>query len=185
MRSRARSKAARPAASSHSGVPSSWQTQSAAAAAKAAGVAVVTGDTKVVERGKGDGVFITTTGFGVVPDGVDVSASRARPGDRVIVSGPVGDHGVAIMSLRENLTFSEAATPRTMERYTRNEDGALYGFALTPDQIGPGRPLTDTPLPGLHLAGHWTQPGGGIYGVVTSGIQSAREVLEHSDAATR
>lgn len=77
-----------------------------AQAARAAGVAVVTGDTKVVERGKGDGVFITTTGVGVVPEGVDISADRARPGDAVLVSGTIGDHGVAIMSCRENLEFS-------------------------------------------------------------------------------
>ena len=79
--------------------------KSMAAAAREADVRIVTGDTKVVERGKGDGVFITTTGIGVVPDGVNVSADRARPGDCVVVSGTLGDHGVAIMSKRENLTF--------------------------------------------------------------------------------
>ena len=70
-----------------------------------AGVPIVTGDTKVVEKGKGDGVFINTTGVGVVADGVEVSGDRARPGDAILVSGTMGDHGVAIMSLRENLTF--------------------------------------------------------------------------------
>jgi hydrogenase expression/formation protein HypE len=79
--------------------------QSMAAAARAAGVPVVTGDTKVVEQGKGDGVFITTTGVGVVPKGVDIDGSHARPGDAILVSGTLGDHGVAIMSLRENLSF--------------------------------------------------------------------------------
>lgn len=79
--------------------------RSMAAAAREAGVPVVTGDTKVVERGKGDGVFITTTGVGVVPPGVRIAGDRARPGDRILVSGSVGDHGVAIMSLRENLSF--------------------------------------------------------------------------------
>jgi hydrogenase expression/formation protein HypE len=78
---------------------------SMAAAAREAGVAIVTGDTKVVEQGKGDGVFITTTGVGVVDDGLQISGERARPGDRIIVSGPVGDHGMAIMSLRESLAF--------------------------------------------------------------------------------
>ena len=78
---------------------------SMAAAAKRAGVPVVTGDTKVVERGKGDGVFITTTGVGIVPKGVNISGDRARPGDAILVSGSIGDHGVAIMSSRENLTF--------------------------------------------------------------------------------
>jgi hydrogenase expression/formation protein HypE len=74
-------------------------------AASKAGVPVVTGDTKVVERGKGDGVFITTTGIGVVPAGVAISGDRAQPGDAILVSGSLGDHGVAIMSSRENLEF--------------------------------------------------------------------------------
>ncbi len=74
-------------------------------AAVDAGVPVVTGDTKVVERGKGDGVFITTTGVGIVPEGVHISGDLARPGDAVLVSGSLGDHGVAIMSSRENLEF--------------------------------------------------------------------------------
>lgn len=70
-----------------------------------AGVPVVTGDTKVVERGKGDGVFITTTGVGMVPTGVTISGELARPGDAILVNGSMGDHGVAIMSSRENLQF--------------------------------------------------------------------------------
>jgi hydrogenase expression/formation protein HypE len=78
---------------------------SMAAAAREAGVAVIAGDTKVVERGKGDGCFITTTGVGVVPDGLDIAGDRARPGDAILVSGFIGDHGVAIMSKRENLGF--------------------------------------------------------------------------------
>ena len=79
--------------------------ESMAEAARAAGVPVVTGDTKVVERGKGDGVFITTTAVGVLPEGLELGGSRARPGDVVLVSGSMGDHGVAIMSQRENLSF--------------------------------------------------------------------------------
>jgi hydrogenase expression/formation protein HypE len=78
---------------------------SMAQAAQEAGVPVVTGDTKVVESGKGDGVFITTTGVGVVPDSVDISGERARPGDAIVLSGTLGDHGMAIMSKRENLSF--------------------------------------------------------------------------------
>lgn len=74
-------------------------------AAAEAGVPVVTGDTKVVEKGKGDGVFITTTGVGVTPAGVNISGDLARPGDTILVSGAMGDHGVAIMSSRENLEF--------------------------------------------------------------------------------
>ncbi len=79
--------------------------QSMARAARDAGVAIVTGDTKVVERGNGDGVFITTTGIGLVPPGLDLSTDRARPGDQVILSGCIGDHGVAVMSKRNNLSF--------------------------------------------------------------------------------
>ena len=79
---------------------------SMAGASRAAGVPIVTGDTKVVERGKGDGVFITTTGVGVVPDGVNISGDRARPGDSILVSGMLGDHGVAIMAQREGLGFA-------------------------------------------------------------------------------
>ena len=74
-------------------------------ASRAAGVPIVTGDTKVVERGKGDGVFITTTGVGSLPPGRDVSGRHARPGDVVLISGTLGDHGMAIMAARENLGF--------------------------------------------------------------------------------
>lgn len=70
-----------------------------------AGVALVTGDTKVVDRGKGDGVFITTSGVGVVPAGRSLSIRNARAGDRVVVSGTIGDHGIAIMSVREGIEF--------------------------------------------------------------------------------
>jgi len=78
---------------------------SMAAAAHEAGVEIVTGDTKVVERGSADGCFITTAGVGVIPAGVDLSGANARPGDVVLVSGPVGDHGLAILSQREGLRF--------------------------------------------------------------------------------
>lgn len=78
---------------------------SMAIAAREAGVSIVTGDTKVVERGKGDGVFISTTGVGVIPDGIDIGGANARPGDAVLVSGHIGSHGVAILSQRESLAF--------------------------------------------------------------------------------
>lgn len=78
---------------------------SMAAAVDDAGVPIVAGDTKVVERGKGDGCFITTTGIGVVPEGVMIAGDRARPGDAILVNGHLGDHGVAIMSQREGLGF--------------------------------------------------------------------------------
>ena len=78
---------------------------SMAATCREAGVEIVTGDTKVVERGKADGVFITTSGVGVVPAGRSLSISRVRPGDALVVSGPIGDHGVAILSVREGIDF--------------------------------------------------------------------------------
>lgn len=79
--------------------------------------------------------------------------------------------------LSDRLLFAEAATPRTMERYTRNREGALYGFEVSPSQIGSSRVDNRTPLRGLYLAGHWTRPGGGVTGVVGSGLRAARLVL--------
>lgn len=78
---------------------------SMARAAAEVGVPIVTGDTKVVERGKGDGVFITSTGVGVVPPGVQIDGARARPGDAVLLSGGIGEHGMAVLSQREALAF--------------------------------------------------------------------------------
>jgi hydrogenase expression/formation protein HypE len=74
-------------------------------AASAANVAIVTGDTKVVERGKADGMFVNTAGIGVIPPGIEISGDRARPGDAILISGSVGDHGVAIMAHRAGLEF--------------------------------------------------------------------------------
>lgn len=100
-----------------------------AASAKEAGVPVATGDTKVVEKGKGDGVFITTAGIGVVPEGVNISGDRARPGDAVLISGSIGDHGVAVLSQRQGLSF---------ETEIISDSAALHGLvaamlAVTPD----------------------------------------------------
>ncbi|MCL2423662.1 MAG: hydrogenase expression/formation protein HypE [Micrococcales bacterium] len=83
------------------------------AAARAAGVRIVTGDTKVVDRGKADQLFINTAGIGVVADGVDIRPARATPGDVVVVSGYVGEHGVAILSLREGIEFGTTLTSDT------------------------------------------------------------------------
>jgi len=82
--------------------------ESIGAAARACGVAVVTGDTKVVESGSGDEVFINTAGIGIVADGVRLSASNAQPGDAVVLSGAIGDHGIAILSKREGLELESA-----------------------------------------------------------------------------
>lgn len=79
--------------------------QSMGDASRAASVPVIAGDTKVVERGKADGVFIATAGVGIVPPGLHLSGDQARPGDVVILSGSIGDHGVAVMSKRTNVEF--------------------------------------------------------------------------------
>ncbi len=80
--------------------------ESMAQASREANVPIVTGDTKVVERGKGDGVFINTSGVGIVPEGLDLSGDRARPGDCILLSGSVGDHGACILTQRESLGFA-------------------------------------------------------------------------------
>ncbi|MEJ2651793.1 MAG: hydrogenase expression/formation protein HypE [Gammaproteobacteria bacterium] len=102
--------------------------ESMAAAACAAGVAVVTGDTKVGERGKGDGVFINTTGVGGVPPNVNIGADRARPGDKILLSGSIGDHGVAILSQREHLEF---------ETELCSDSAALHGLVAAMIEVTP------------------------------------------------
>jgi hydrogenase expression/formation protein HypE len=87
-------------------------------AAGLAGVAVVTGDTKVVEKGSGDGLFVNTSGIGLVPPGVQLSADRARPGDCVLLSGTIGDHGITILSQREGLEFESAVASDTAALHT-------------------------------------------------------------------
>lgn len=99
-------------------------------AANDAGVNVVTGDTKVVEKGKGDGLFINTTGIGIVPPGLELSADRARPGDRVLLSGSIGDHGIAILAQREGLEFestieSDSAALHTLVAEMLNTNAAI------------------------------------------------------------
>jgi hydrogenase expression/formation protein HypE len=91
---------------------------SMAAAAREAGVPVVTGDTKVVEQGKGDGCFISTTGVGVVPAGVHIGGARAQPGDVLLLSGTIGEHGVAVLSKRESLEFETAIVSDTAALHT-------------------------------------------------------------------
>jgi hydrogenase expression/formation protein HypE len=96
--------------------------QSMAVAAKEAGVPVVTGDTKVVERGKGDGVFITTTGVGIVTPGEELSGRCAKAGDVILISGTLGDHGMAIMAERESLGFESPIVSDT---------AALHGLIVS------------------------------------------------------
>jgi hydrogenase expression/formation protein HypE len=91
---------------------------SMARAAREAGVSVVTGDTKVVERGKGDGVFICTTGIGSVPAAFEIGGSSARPGDAVLLSGTVGEHGIAVLSQRESMAFESTICSDTAPLHT-------------------------------------------------------------------
>ncbi len=93
--------------------------RSMAEAARTAGVLVVAGDTKVVERGHGDGLYINTTGLGVVPAEVEVGPERGRPGDIVLLSGTIGDHGIAVLSRREGLGFETAL---------RSDSAPLHGL---------------------------------------------------------
>lgn len=86
----------------------------------------------------------------------------------------------AAPGIREHVTFTEGATPETMRRFTLNRGGAAYGWALSPDQVGLGRPRPETPIKNLWLAGHWTQPGGGIVGVVRSGASTAASLLGYT-----
>jgi len=79
--------------------------KSMAKASRDAGVPIVTGDTKVVEKGKGDGIFINTAGIGRVPPGIEIGGDRARPGHAILVNGTIGDHGIAVLSQRESLGF--------------------------------------------------------------------------------
>ena len=102
---------------------------SMAKASKDAGVPVVTGDTKVVEKGKGDGIFITTAGIGMVPPGVEISGDKARPGDAILISGTMGDHGVAVMSQRESLGFETAIL---------SDSAALHGMVAEMVAAVPG-----------------------------------------------
>jgi hydrogenase expression/formation protein HypE len=139
---------------------------SMAAASRAAGVPVVTGDTKVVERGKGDGVFISTTGVGALPAARDIGGAHARPGDVLLLSGTIGEHGIAVLSQRESLQFDTAiesdsaalhtlvaallaAVPEGAVRVLR--DPTRGGLATTLNEIagqsGVGLRLDETAIP--------------------------------------
>jgi hydrogenase expression/formation protein HypE len=112
---------------------------SMASAAQSAGVQLVAGDTKVVNRGKGDKVFITTTGIGLVDRGTQLSADHARPGDKILLSGFIGDHGITILSQRENLEFESAlesdcaALNGLVDAMLDEAAGAMEGFRVMRD----------------------------------------------------
>jgi hydrogenase expression/formation protein HypE len=117
-----------------------------AEAARRAGVQIVTGDTKVVERGHGDGCFIATTGVGVLRKGVDLSPAAVRPGDVILCSGYVGDHGMAVMSVREGLEFDTPLQSDCQPLHT-------LAAAILEDP-GPVRVLRDPTRGGLASALH-------------------------------
>ncbi|TWB39207.1 hydrogenase expression/formation protein HypE [Nitrospirillum pindoramense] len=113
-------------------------------ASRDAGVPVATGDTKVVERGKGDGVFITTSGIGVVPEGVDISPRRLSPGQVILLSGPVGDHGIAILSKRQGLEFGTEirSDSAALHRMVADMIAAVPGVAVLRDPTRGGLSAT-------------------------------------------
>lgn len=114
------------------------------AAADAVEVEIVTGDTKVVPRGKADGLFITTSGVGIIPDGVSLSSAHVRPGDRVLVSGSIGDHGIAVMLARDELEI---------EADVQTDSAPLHRLAAAILRAAPGtRCLKDPTRGGLATA---------------------------------
>jgi len=114
------------------------------AAARAAGVAIVAGDTKVVERGKADGLFITTSGVGTVADGVDLGPNRIQPGDRVVLSGTLADHGMAVMVARGDLQ---------LEAEIESDTAAVHELAASLVGLGDGlRWMRDPTRGGLATA---------------------------------
>jgi phytoene dehydrogenase-like protein len=103
--------------------------------------------------------------------GASWRTQKARYADRIL-----GQLEAVFPGVRSHITFAEGASPRTMERYTLNLTGAISGWEVSPKQVGRGRLPHVTPIRGLYLSGHWTQPGGGVFGVVASGLETARAV---------
>ncbi len=136
--------------------------QSMRAAADEAGVLLVTGDTKVVDRGKADKVFINTAGIGVIPTGVDIQPTRARHGDQIIISGPIAVHGIAIMSVREGLEF---------ETEIASDTAALNGLVSE---------ILST-CPDVHVLRDPTR--GGVTSAVTEIAQSANVGVQLQESA--
>ena len=122
--------------------------QSMAAAARAAGAQVATGDTKVVDRGKGDGIYINTAGIGLIPPGIHIAPTRAQPGDKVLVSGRIAEHGMAIMSVREGLAFetelvSDSASLNTLVAAVLDVAGAHIHVLRDPTRGGVSSALNE------------------------------------------
>lgn len=109
-----------------------------AAACKKAGVKVAAGDTKVVQKGHGDGLYLNTSGLGLIPRGLDISPQNARPGDRVLVSGTMGDHGMAVLSVREGLAFESSIRSDTAPLHGLVETMLAAGKASNPSDDSEG-----------------------------------------------
>ncbi|MBL6957984.1 MAG: hydrogenase expression/formation protein HypE [Rhodospirillales bacterium] len=133
--------------------------RSMGAASRAAGVPVVAGDTKVVERGKADGVFITTTGIGWLKDGIDLSCEQARPGDAVLVSGTVGDHGLTILAAREGLDLGPEL---------KSDSAALHAMTKRLTEAVPGlKVMRDATRGGLAAVLHEIAEASGVGMLIT------------------
>lgn len=96
-------------------------------AAKKAGVRIVAGDTKAVEKGKADGIFINTSGIGIIPEGINLGPDRIKPDDKIIVSGIIGEHGIAVMSKRHGLTFESPVLSDTAPLNGLTHEMLKYG----------------------------------------------------------
>jgi hydrogenase expression/formation protein HypE len=140
-----------------------------AAACKKAGVKVATGDTKVVQKGHGDGLYINTSGIGVIPEGVDIGPANARPGDAVLVSGTMGDHGIAIMSVREGLTF---------QTEIRSDTAPLYGLVDAMISAAAGN-TPERGFPPLHCLRDATR--GGLSAVLNELAGSSKVGIEFDE----
>jgi hydrogenase expression/formation protein HypE len=140
-----------------------------AAACRKSGVEVATGDTKVVQKGHGDGIYINTSGLGIIPEGVEIGPANARSGDVVLVSGTMGDHGIAIMSVREGLTF---------ETEIRSDTAPLYGLVEAMIAAGKGGDKP-TPLQTIHCLRDATR--GGLAAVLNELADSSKVGIEFDE----
>ncbi len=141
-----------------------------AAACKKAGVKIATGDTKVVQKGHGDGIYINTSGIGVIPADRDIGPANARPGNAVLVSGTMGDHGIAIMSVREGLTF---------ETEIKSDTAPLNGLVETMVAAGKGGHAQGGRRPPLHCLRDATR--GGLAAVLNELAGSSKVGIEFDE----
>ena len=145
-------------------------------AARQAGVALVAGDTKVVERGKGDGIYINTAGIGKIPAGVSLDATAIRPGDALLLSGPIGDHGAAILSAREGWGFSSSL---------RSDSAPLHSLVACMIEAAPGLVCLRDPTRGgvATSLNEWAQKTGMVLSIledripVRDGVKGVCELL--------